>query len=848
LTPQQLLQELQNLNTLLSIRMNIHEYDKIPFHFRDYSIKSGRVTFRIPGEFEVDLTIADEDPETQFWFIDFRFLFSPAIGDIPDYLRNRIESRVNAALAQDGLQGCYQFLHEMVLTHKISEFRKQAEVLGSRKWLGALRVEPLHRGVSIQYWVDRYGKEGPKSWILLGVHSGKRKDGRPDPKATSRISLRWFRDSKEVKDVEIPFDVDEISTEALLKSVIARHIGHYLISAYEKLKVMPLYANRTLGLNLSLSQTEPIQSQLVMQCTKQETITMRIEPISGHFSIGPVSQAAAQIEWTLNNKTVDPANHAHEWLTQLRCSFVAQDILLRGLTMGWEKPANLGLKFEEIKPIVPKGTLQMTWLKRKEWSQDWYVGVSIGMSGEQWWLFQMSRDKRSAAGDLLPGVKIENHLRIPVNSVSPWPSHTFLSSLHTFAAALLSTNSNIRALHTRRTRYVLHQASLRPGPSPMKLPVLFIRLSDLVPSKDGARTVKAWAKDCIKLTFQGLERLPQRKSQSTDQPSDQPSTDVSTESQALMVTEARLTLSLPPNVALQERIDRDIAFHPTTGTFAFKIHTRVGSPVLNALTERLQRIERLVEFVGVMKKHEKSLLCETVSLGKVIFSYRTPPPENAGKTADTKLFRAEVDFGAENGVVKLSLEKGNPHIRVLDGLTSILRSVEGLDVVATLLPLTLPVFKKCDDIEAAWRSRSALGQVYFFVRSLDWIVVRYTLVSTTGNDEKDKSGKGTTMNLDIRLRQREGEAWWHIKPLFALPAAFRDEDSPAQRLHGMFSSQGDFWRGMGTSATAQAAGVEELLSAVDAAVSGIGSNAAPGSDSTAPIKEEKDSRQVITLD
>ena len=117
------------------MRLNLQEYDNIPPPFRDYTIKSGRVTFNVPGEFEIDLTIADEDPEKQFWFIDFRFLFSPSVLELPSHLRFYIESKVNAVLLADGLPGCYKLLHEIVLTHKISEFKRQH--LSSREGSGS---------------------------------------------------------------------------------------------------------------------------------------------------------------------------------------------------------------------------------------------------------------------------------------------------------------------------------------------------------------------------------------------------------------------------------------------------------------------------------------------------------------------------------------------------------------------------------------------------------------------------------------------------------------------------------------------------------------------------------------
>lgn len=389
LTAQELLKSLENLNTLLSIRLNLQEYDKIPVQFKDYTIQSGRVTFRVAGEFEVDLTIADEDPEKQFWFIDFRFLFSPAVSELPLHLRAFIEDRVNAALLKDGLSGCYKFLHELVLTHKISEFRRQAVELARGRWIDSLKVEPLNRAVSIQYWLDRYGKDGPKSWVLLGVHSGRRKDGLPDPKATSRLFIRWFRDSKEVKDIDIPFDTVDISAEALLKTVIARHVQHILSSTHEKLRAGPLFATQEAALSLSISHTEPMDSVLRVQISSKEHASINIEPITGRFVFSPASRYLFEAEYRLNNKSRDPATEASAYIETLRCVSVSEEIASRGLSVGWERTVNPGLKQDDLKPLLPKDALQVSWFKRQGWNKDWLVAVTLSMSGERWWLIEM---------------------------------------------------------------------------------------------------------------------------------------------------------------------------------------------------------------------------------------------------------------------------------------------------------------------------------------------------------------------------------------------------------------------------------------------------------------------------
>lgn len=389
LTAKEILKSLKDLNTLLSIRLNLYEYDKIPFHFKDYRIRSGRVTFRVAGEFEVDLTIADEDPESQFWFIDFRFLFTPVISDLPEQYRPAIENRVNIVLKADGLAGCYRFLHELVLTHKISEIRRQAIELSRGRWIETLQVEPLHRALSIQYWVDRYGKDGPRSWIILGVSSGKRGDGRPDPKATSHISLRWFRDSKEVKDHDIPLELTTISSESLLRTVISKHIFHILRSTHKNLSVKPLFFSRQLSISFKVPGAERIDPELEVQLIRRGNIKITIEPMTGRFSISPACKLTASAEWRLNSQIKDPAANAHEAIENLRCFAATEEVVNRALTVGWVPVKNPGLKQEDLRLVVPRDTLHVSWFRRAGWKQTWVIALSSGMSGERWWLMEM---------------------------------------------------------------------------------------------------------------------------------------------------------------------------------------------------------------------------------------------------------------------------------------------------------------------------------------------------------------------------------------------------------------------------------------------------------------------------
>jgi mediator of RNA polymerase II transcription subunit 14 len=388
LTPQEILKSLENLNTILSIRLNLDEYHKIPYHFKNYSIQNGRVTFKVEGEFEVDLTVADENSESQFWFIDFRFLFQPSLSDLAPKHRFDIEQKVNETLKEDGLAGCYKFLHGLVLNHQISEFGRQAIALSSGTWVETLKVEPLNRALSIQYWVNRYGQKGPKSWVILGVHSGKRKTGVPHPRDTPRLFLRWFREGKEVKDANIPFQTATISAESLLKTVIALHVRHILETTYHELLKKPIYANGGARLALCLHNQQPSESKLTVQLTSERQVFIKIEHITGRCIVGPTTRLTGMYEFKFNLETPEPGNFLHARIDELRYEAVGEYITARGSTAGWHRVSNPGLGRDDLKALVPEGTAQVLWFKRRGWVKNWYLAVSMGSSGERWWLVE----------------------------------------------------------------------------------------------------------------------------------------------------------------------------------------------------------------------------------------------------------------------------------------------------------------------------------------------------------------------------------------------------------------------------------------------------------------------------
>lgn len=394
LSPEEQLRWINDLNTLLSIRLNLEEHDKVPAQFREYSIDSGRVTFKVKGEFEVDLTIADEDFEKQFWFIDFRFLFSPAPAELSEPSRAYLEAKVNEILGTDGLLGCYRFLHEFVLTHKINELRRQAVELSRDRWMEAVKVERLNRAVALQYWSNRYPSNGPKSWVIIGVDSGSTAGPSQDQKATSRLGLRWFRENKEVKDVQIQIDDGELSAEGLLKRVIARHVKHILTTIHDRLQSKARFIKREAAMSLHIDENEPMQSVLEVQLTFVEKISVRIDPITGFFAMSPHSRMVFEGEYRLNYRAKDPAEEGMNSIESIRCVSAMEELNRRGRSMGWTGTRQPG-KIDVKSIVTPAGVgnsrepFQSLWFKREGWDPHWYLMISLSLSGDKWWLIEL---------------------------------------------------------------------------------------------------------------------------------------------------------------------------------------------------------------------------------------------------------------------------------------------------------------------------------------------------------------------------------------------------------------------------------------------------------------------------
>lgn len=392
LTARKMLRALRDINALLSIRLNLHEI--IPSHFKDFTIANGRATFLVPSEFEVDLSIADEDPTSQFFFIDFRLSFSPT-SEIPTgQLRFHLEERANYVLSTEGLAGCYEFLHNFVLTHKINILRKQAIEMSRHLWTQTIRVEPVHRSLVVQYWLDR---PGSKSWVEIGIATSKRKHGGTTEKVFGApyLAVKWVRGGKEVTGVKIPFNVMDLSMDLILKDVVALHTLHILGSIRNKLAQVPIYASgkRLLVLDNSPGSPNGDADAAVLRFQglgyDESVYKLSVEQYTGHITLEPAI-GATRIENEIN-RLRDPAVDAHTRLLGFLYGFRQSKIEQIAEHSGWRllRTLNSRIQWDAVKASFGQDVARCSYFQKGTWSKsNWTIAVTISPGGESWWILE----------------------------------------------------------------------------------------------------------------------------------------------------------------------------------------------------------------------------------------------------------------------------------------------------------------------------------------------------------------------------------------------------------------------------------------------------------------------------
>ncbi|KAG5982243.1 hypothetical protein E4U55_002159 [Claviceps digitariae] len=842
LTPEEQLKWTNDLNTLLSLRLNLDDFDKIPPQFRDYKIGSGRVTFKVDGEFEVDLTIADEDFEKQFWFIDFRYAFKPSPKRLSDSLRSFLESGVNDALGREGLKACYHFLHEFVLTTKIHELRRQAVQLSRSSWTGSLNVEPLNRALAIQYWTSRSAATGLKSWVLIAVNSNRKPTGKHDVNSTSQLVAKWYRDGKEVQETRPEFDVDELSMESLLTNIIAQHVGYILGSIYNRLMTAARFQGQEAGMVLRTSKTNPASSVLTMQVGCSEKLSLLLEPMTGAFALKPQSKFSMQPEHQLNNGN-NPSEDGVNCLEQVRCAVLEDEIHRRSTSMGWNL-RKAAMTAEELRSVTKlRDWSRVIWLCKAGWDSSWCVAVVLSLAGDQWWLLESNRNNSSQ----LPRLQT----KIPLNNGYPELSEAFWNSLAFFTTGLIVRSIDLRELHRQRIKNRSSNRSSSSASPLVLLPSIEIALSALFPAmainKDdfesdssvsdddgghdnleilsliqrasgtrGTGPKKAWAEDVVNISFKGIKCLA---------PNGVLNEDGSQDSQLICTSEAILKARIPAKFAsLSGLAHGDVSYDPRRGQFLLRIERTVGKSMLDTLKSRIMAVDRFVNFLEAMDCAGGSITTDSVTLRRITFYYsdstcsrqqqaegRHGQAQNEGQElGPTKRWRVVLDLSKQ--YIDIELEKGNPHLRVLDLMKQLVNCDDGISGLMSWLPKSLPALQAVDEMASHWVPFVMAGQGYFefSMKTAAWMNLTYTI--SAGKKKQSRN----TVSVDVKMKPRRGEAWWHA---WRSDTVVDSQDVVSKALKRVWDSKGEGWLGLATGAAGRPqGGVVAMLLAVDKAI------------------------------
>ena len=413
--------------------------------------------------------------------------------------------------------------------------------------------------------------------------------------------------------------------------------------------------------------------------------------------------------------------------------------------------------------------------------------------------------------------------KVPMSSSQLVLTDTFFEDLTVYVTGMISQITDLRELHTNHTNHASRPSANYSLPLKIKLPAIYVRLSDMLRPRSGAAEPLSatWAKEFIPICFRGIRPPSDDDDGVAGAVMAQPRRD----SRIKITAEARITVTNRSRFQLLKgNIDHDVSFDARVGQFVLRLRTDMGTPVVTLLATRLRSLDRLVNYIEAIQRAGKDVVPVSVTLREVVFTYcrggsndGINDPEAAvlldALRPESRAWRVRLDLTREQGV-GVTLDRGNPHLRVLDFLQMAAENY-AFENIPSWLIFTLPLFRGVEKIEEAWKGIAARNEGLFqvFHKNLNWMTLRFSL------------GPRRILTLDIRPHNRKGKAMWHVRRpeqagdnSAAIPGSRNDEFERVLQQR-VWSVQGDGIKGLGTSAAAESgAGIEKLMSLVDDAV------------------------------
>ncbi|KAJ5932690.1 hypothetical protein N7516_007179 [Penicillium verrucosum] len=790
LTARATLKKLLKLNRIISVRLALH--DSVPPPLRNYRVHDGRVTFTTSGEFELDLSVAEESKTSQFFFVDIRFLFSPSSPIPKGRIFNELDGKINDLLRDDGLAGCFQFLHGLVLTNKINVLFKQAVDLSRGLWADALRIELLHRTLVVQYWPQR---SGPKSWLEIGVKSGHRGGSSSDPKpGISHLGFRWMRDGQQVSSDAIRFNPGDLSMELILRSVIALHTSHLLSAAFTTLKKHVLFSNHTLSLQAQLSPTEPGDCRLDVQLTASRSLRVSIEPMSGSITMCRTPHVLERLDGDrgLYKSSIEEILSR---VARLRCTTAVDEIDSGTKALGLE-PVNQRVLGLDPRKLFPPGVMRTAFFTHRLWNRHWVAAATSSMDGDRWWLVQLRPTQPTKMGQFHG---IGDH------SVAAPQAHVVSETLvppqrrlnYTTCAELVHGITGILAIHAN-ARYLADLPAMNFWPTFKELQLetdltvpdlLFNYNSSTLPPAFrvtlpfGAKKQSQF-KEMIRLVFHGIDS--QTRS-------------------VIIMAHGSLKTRIKSLVPLVSSMDPSLIIQDKGSGFALRLLVPAGHPVVACLFELLQRLECVLSILQSLIR--KGMEPRSLSLSRIDFAYG---PENK--------FSAFFDMSAKGPSLSdyvdvadaiskttpifqlklgIQFESSSPHCRIQEPLTVALNqrfTESGVESTLQLLATTLPLLRSLDQVTPQ-SNQTDLSIVQVIARKPTVYLIHYPRLRS---------------RFHLSAMMHQDHLVWMLRDANGMDQSGRGQVA-AFIQEKLYQSKGDGWNGLGDGAVASINKVGNLI-------------------------------------
>lgn len=769
------------------------------------------MTFTVPHEFEVDLSVEGLPSVSQFYFIDMRLMFEPSKSIYDDDFFIGLEPQVNITLRDTGLVGCYNLLHNKALAKKVIVLHRQALDLLRNDWMDSLHVEVVGRTLIVRYWIDR---PGPQSRIEISVvDPNLRRGAKIDVNALSAayLNLKWVREGQEASVKMVDLNHTQLSLEAILSSVIALHSSRILHEVYSKLLRLIPFARRHCRVGLNTSAVEPGDCYLDVQLTRTKHVKVIIEPISG----APAPQTTPLSFARVADKVLSESLYAR--IYRLRCIAVREETNELLLKTGWIQINLSTVTSDEIRRSLPRDTYRTDVYKKKDWDDTWAVAHVSGANGESWWALEFAvvtseslvphRNKghyrptqlRLTKAHLIVNPFVSLHLQ---NS----SSLDFISRLGLALTGIICMKTNHRSLIQLTKSASVQEPARRLELLPdLTVPEISLKFrSQTLPirlqvSPSVVRDKYSILDEDISLSFEGLEADSQR---------------------AVFFAHGKLAFSLHNIASCAPDVNCNVRFTEDGSAFTLRFVARVGLPIITDLFYQLQQLEQAINVS--LHLHHFSSLPTFKSFSRVDFihpkysfvraSVSVNYTDSAPASSSSPLSSASSSHNEPNTLasrrsplarcyLSLRFERYSPYRRIEQSLTQLVRRRglgTGLHFMLSMLDYSIPLLQSFYSMN----NRGQRSKVRLLSRSPRFYVLIYSRMR---------------YRFYLFLALRRGKAVWILRNATHATIRTRYRSLETELRSRIFTVKNTNWSGIGNTAIlgVSAESIGALLSALD---------------------------------